>query len=401
MPTISYAEALAAIAALPITAATERVALAAAAGRVAGEEVRLAGDQPPFDRATMDGFAAVLAPGTTSYRVVGTVHAGETFAGALAPGEAVRIMTGAPAPAGTTVIPYEATDRGTAQVAVTDAKALAPRRNIAWRGEDGRAGALVIAPGTRLAPALLALAAMAGVTAISVARPPRVAIVTTGDEVGGGGSAGILDSNGPFLSGFCAALGLECTRTHAEDDADALRRVLTEHGADIVVTTGGVSAGDRDLVPRIAAELGFATVFHQVAMQPGKPVLLARRGERFLVGLPGNPVSVLATAHLVLLPLLQRLLGRGASPWLELPLAVPWQHRGARQLFLPARVVAGGISPVRWNGSGDLIAAAAADGLVDLAPRSEHAAGAVVRFLPYVGHTMGERGVMPERVGRG
>ncbi|MBA3938324.1 MAG: molybdopterin molybdenumtransferase MoeA, partial [Planctomycetes bacterium] len=250
-------------------------------------------------------------------------------------------------------------------------------------------------------PAVLALAAMAGVTAMTVARPPRVAIVTTGDEVGGGGAAGIVDSNGPFLGGFCAALGLECTRTHAEDDADALRRVLAGHAAEIVVTTGGVSAGDRDLVPRIAAELGFGTIFHQVAMQPGKPVLLARRGERFLVGLPGNPVSVLATAHLVLLPLLQRLMGRGASPWLELPLAVPWQHRGLRQLFLPARLVPGGIAPVRWNGSGDLIAAAAADGLVDLAPGSDHAAGAMVRFLPYVGQTIGERGVMPERVGRG
>ncbi len=228
-----------------------------------------------------------------------------------------------------------------------------------------------------------------------------MAIVTTGDEVGGGGAAGIVDSNGPYLSGFCAALGLESTRTHAEDDADALRRVLADGDAEVVVTTGGVSAGDRDLVPRVAAQLGFATVFHHVAMQPGKPVLLARRGDRFLVGLPGNPVSVLATAHLVLLPLLQRMMGRGASPWVDLPLAVPWQHRGPRQLFLPARVVAGGIAPMRWNGSGDLIAAAAADGLVDLASGGEWAVGAVVRFLPYVGHTIGERGVMPERVGRG
>lgn len=396
---LTLADGLAAIATLPALD-SERVALADAAGRILAEDVRLGGDQPPFDRATMDGYALCLDPGRPAYRVVATVAAGSTFAGQLAPGEAVRIMTGAPCPTGTTVVPIELTDRGREQVVLNDPAAVKPGRNIAWRGEDGRRDACIAAAGTRLSPVLLSACAMAGATAVVVAVRPRLALVTTGDEVGGGGEAGIHDSNGPFLAAFAAALGLPATRTHARDADDALRRALRQatDDAEVVVTTGGVSAGDRDLVPAIATELGFTTVFHHLAMQPGKPVLLARRGERrFLVGLPGNPVSVVATAHLVLWPLLRRLQGAAPAPWLELPLTIPWSHRGNRQLFLPARQVAGGIEPLEWNGSGDLLAAAAADALIDLPPGCAVAAGAPVRALPYVGSHAGERGMLPPR----
>jgi molybdopterin molybdotransferase len=395
----TYADGLAAIQTLAVPPANERLALAAAAGRVLAEDVRLSGDQPPFDRATMDGYAVRLQDGVSRYRVRGTVPAGVIHAGELAPGEALRIMTGAPCPPGTTVVPHEQTDRGSDEVTVTEARALAPGRNIARRGEDGRAGAVVAAAGATLTPLMLAAAAMAGVHEVAVSRRPRLAIVTTGDEVGAAGPAGIHDSNGPFLLGFAAALGLEATRTHAPDQGDALRQALDQaaSNADVVVTSGGVSAGDRDLVPALAGELGFATVFHHLAMQPGKPVLLAQRGRQFLAGLPGNPVSVVATAHLVLLPLLARLLGAPVPHWLELPLAMPWTHRGNRQLFLPARLVAGGVAPIRWNGSGDLLAAAHGDGLVDLAPGADLATGALVRLLPYVGWRAGLAGQLPPR----
>jgi molybdopterin molybdotransferase len=397
---LTYAQALALIGSLDLIPATETLPLAATAGRVLAADVRLAGDQPPFDRATMDGYALRLAGEATHFRVVATVHAGERFAGELQPGEAVRIMTGAPVPAGATVVPHELTDRGAETVTITDAAALRPGRNTARRGEDGRAGAIIAAAGTRLTPVVLAAAAMAGAATATVARAPRLAVVTTGDEVGGQGDAAIHDSNGPFMAGFAAALGLGATRRHAPDTGDRLRNALREAAdeADIVVTSGGVSAGDKDLVPALAAELGFATVFHHLAMQPGKPVLLARQGAgRFLVGLPGNPVSVLATAHLVLWPLIRRFLGAPPPAWLELPLTMPWQHRGNRQLFLPARLATGGIEPLRWNGSGDLLAAAAGDGLVDLAPGAVLAAGAPARFLPYVGGALGERGLLPAR----
>jgi molybdopterin molybdotransferase len=396
---LTYTDALARLAALTLTPTHERLPLVEALGRVVAQDLRLSADQPPFDRATMDGYALHLKPDTVAYAVRGTVYAGSVHEGTLQPGEAVRIMTGAPVPAGTTVVPHELTDRGEQLVTITDPKGLVPGRNIARRGEDGRSGAVLVAAGTRLTPLLLSLAAMAGATTVTVTRPPRLALVTTGDEVGGDGPAGILDSNGPFLAGLATTLGLTADRTHAGDREGALRYTLASASAEaeVVITTGGVSAGDRDLVPAVATELGFSTVFHHVAIQPGKPVLVMQRDDRFLVGLPGNPVSVVATAHLILLPLLQRLLGAPPRTWLELPLTAPSGNRGQRQLFLPARFTPGGVAPIAWNGSGDLIAAAAGDGLIDLPVGSAFDTDDHVRFLPYVGWQPGTTGRLPER----
>jgi molybdopterin molybdotransferase len=399
---LTYAEALARLAALDLTPTTERLPLSEAAGRVVAEDIRLAGDQPPFDRATMDGYALCLKPNVDAYAVKGVVYAGQAFSGTLNPGEAVRIMTGAPAPAGTTVVPHELSDRGEQIVVITDPKARAPGRNIAWRGEDGKAGAVLVAKGTRLTPVVLSLAAMAGATSVNVARTPRLALITTGDEVGGGSPAGIIDSNGPFLTGFAASLGLSAFRAHAGDQEGLLRMTLSSamDRAEVIVTTGGVSAGVKDLVPAIAAELGFTTVFHHVAIQPGKPILVMQRGEKFLVGLPGNPVSVVATAHLFLLPLLHHLLGAPVPTWLELPVSTPAINRGQRHQFLPARVTSGGIAPIPWNGSGDLIAAASGDGLIDLPVGTAYNSGQLARFLPYVGWQPGHVGQLPERPAR-
>jgi molybdopterin molybdotransferase len=404
---ITYDEACAAIAAIAAAPGRERLPIAHAHGRVLAEAVALDRDQPPFDRATMDGYAIMPEPWRLSYPVVGTVAAGESWERPLVPGQALRIMTGAPCPPGVAVVPIELTDRGQAEVTVGDAGLTVPGRNVARRGEDGRAGAVVVAAGTRLDPLTVAAAAMAGARAVAVTVPPRLAILTTGDEVGGAGAAAaaINDSNGPLLEAFAAALGLAATRAHVRDDAGAVRAALetAADAADIVVTTGGVSVGDRDLIVPLAGELGWTTVFHHVAMQPGKPAFLARRArgdrEGFLIGLPGNPVSVAATAHLLLWPLIARLGGCRPPRWRALPLATAWRHRGNRRLFLPAlRGAAGAIAPVTWNGSGDLIAAAAADGLIDLAPGAELAAGALVPFLPWAGARDGERGILPDRV---
>lgn len=418
---LTYPQALQLIAGLPLTAVSELIPLVNAQGRVLAQDITLAGDQPPFDRATMDGFAVFLDNQTTTFAVVGFVPAGTSFTGPLNPGEGVRIMTGAPAPVGTTVIPLEATDQigrivprnglthktisASSSMTVTEVKALLPRRNIAFRGEDGKAGASVVGSGTVLGPATLACAAMAGARDVRVARQPHLALITTGDEVGGSGAAAINDSNGPFLTAFAKALGVHATRVHVADDAVALRAAIVsgfDH-ADVVVTTGGVSAGDKDLIPVLAPSLGMTVIFHHVAMQPGKPVFLARRGDgKLLLGLPGNPVSVLATAHLMLLPIVRRLLGLPAKDvWLQLPLAISWEHRGKRQLFLPAKRTTHGIVPIRWNGSGDLIAAAAGDCLIDLPPGANLAAGSLVSILPYVGTARGATGLMPERAQNG
>ena len=397
---LDYDQALALIAAIEAPAASERVPLAAAAGRVLAADVALGRDQPGFDRATMDGYALRLDGERDRFEVVGTVHAGETAAAAPRPGQALRIMTGAPCPPGVTVVPIESTDGGAQTVTVHDPAALRPGRNIAFRGEDGHAGDRIVAAGTRLTPAVLAAAAMGGATELAVHPAPRLAVVTTGDEVGAAGEAGIADSNGPLLAAIAGGLALPCARHHAADDAADLRTALETAAADgeIVVTTGGVSAGDRDLVPPIAAELGFEQILHKVAIQPGKPVFLARRADgRCLLGLPGNPVSVLATAHLFLAPLVGRFQGGWSLPWLRLPVAAALAHRKPRELFQPARLTAGGVVPMAWNGSGDLLCAAAADGLVRLVPGITKAAGEPVRFLPYLGTPLGSRGLLPPR----
>ena len=145
-------------------------------------------------------------------------------------------------------------------------------------------------------------------------------------------------------------------------------------------------------------QLGFETVFHKVQVQPGKPVLVASRGDGALfVGLPGNPVSVLATAHLFLFPALGKYLGGWTPRWIQAPMGADYEHRGRRHLFLPASFQGDGLVPAQWNGSGDLIAAAAADGLVELAVGASFRAGEPARFLPYIGHALGERAVLPPR----
>lgn len=401
---LTYAESQAALRGLDVAGRADRhepVPLRAARGRVLAADVTIDRDQPGFDRATMDGFAAVPAGDRRRFVVRGTVLAGQTFDGALAAGEAVRIMTGAPAPAGTTVVPIERAPGYESGAAEVEFDAAPPARaNIAWRGEDAHAGDALVARGTLLAPAHLAVCAMAGADEVECFRRPRVSVVTTGDEVGKAGDAGVRDSNGPLLDGLMAAIGVDVDRRHARDDAAALEEALrgAAEGADVVVTTGGVSMGTHDLVPKTLDALGFRTVFHRVQVQPGKPVLVARREDGALFcGLPGNPVSVLATAHMFLMPALGRFLGGWRPVPVDLPMAEDFEHRGARHLFLPARVMDGGVRPMAWNGSGDLIAASAADGLVELAPGASFAAGDLCSFLPYAGHAVGERALLPDR----
>lgn len=403
---ITFPESQALLADLDVAgraARTERCDLRSAQGRVLAVDVRIDRDQPGFDRATMDGYAVVPDGDRSDFEVVGTVIAGTSHGDPLAPGQAVRIMTGAPAPEGTTVVPVERTSALEDGARVQLDAPPVSGKNIAWRGEDAREGDVLVARGTRLAPAHLSVAAMAGAVEVEVFQRPRVSVVTTGDEVGAAGKAGIRDSNGPLLDALMVALGVEVSRRHARDQEGELRAALEAAAADadVVVTTGGVSMGDRDLVPATLTDLGYETVFHKVQVQPGKPVLVARRPDGALfIGLPGNPVSVLATAHLFLMPALGLYLGGWRPASFEVPMADAYEHKGRRHLFLPASFEGGGIVPARWNGSGDLIAAAAADGLVELPVGATFAAGDPARFTPYVGHALAERGAMPARGGR-
>ena len=400
---ITFPESQAELAALDVGergARIETVAVGDALGRVLARDVAIDRDQPGFDRATMDGFAVVPDGDRTRFTVRGVLTAGNVHDGQLGPGDALRIMTGAPAPEGTTVVPIEHTDWQDGMSEVTLDHVPDHGRNIAWRGEDAREGDVLVARGTRLAPAHLSVAAMAGSSELQVQARPSVCVVTTGDEVGAAGPAGIRDSNGPLLDGLLSTLGASVRRRHARDQEGELEETLraATETSDVVVTTGGVSMGTRDLVPQTLAALGFETVFHKVQVQPGKPVLVARRDDGALfIGLPGNPVSVLATAHLFLFPAMAHLLAGWQPRFIEVPMAQDFEHGGRRHLFLPARIDGGGLVPVRWNGSGDLIAAAAADGLVELPVGARFAAGDPARFLPYLGHAIAERALLPPR----
>ena len=205
--------------------------------------------------------------------------------------------------------------------------------------------------------------------------------------------ASIADSNGPLLRSMLDALHLSSTHDHCQDDIEHLSTMIQQCSAQIIVSTGSVSKGDVDIVPAVAQRCGFTLLFHGISMQPGKPVMLAQHpnGQLWL-GLPGNPVSVVATSHI----LLCRLIGRFAAHWQlptwQLPLTHATANRKTRDQFLPARLVAGGIEVIPWNGSGDLLAAAAGDGLVHLPAQTDWQRGDLMTVTPYLDGIAGERG---------
>jgi molybdopterin molybdotransferase len=296
----------------------ELVPVGAGLGRVMAEDVRASMDVPPTDNSAVDGYAAgsadVPAAGSRELHVVGDLAAGAVFPGALRPGQALRIMTGAPMPAGAdTVYPQEVVERRGSRVVVSP---IATGANVRARGEDVRAGSVVLPAGTVLRPQELGVAASLGHSQLLVRQKPRVAVLSTGDEVAEPGDARkpgqIYDSNRFALCGLVAAAG-GAVADHGivPDVFDRLRARLLEAAgsADIVLTSGGVSVGDYDLVKAVLEDVG-AIDFWQVAMQPGRPIAVGRIGPAHFFGLPGNPVACMLTFHLFVRPVLWKLLGR-------------------------------------------------------------------------------------------
>ena len=399
---LSYTEACDAIQALNLHTMTETMPLYQASGRILAQDIHLDRDVPGFDRATMDGYAFCL-PGTgadgAEFTVIGTIYAGDDSSIQPQAGQAVKIMTGAPTPINCGIAPIECTDGGTEIVTITVPTLLQGRPNVALQGEDGRQGDLVLRAGQQLNVTTLAAGAMAvgGNTDVLVYKQLAIALCTTGNEVGGTNKASIHDSNGPLLAALLDTLPCTYTREHGKDDETELAAALGTN--TLTITTGGVSMGDKDLIPAVAARLGFQTVFHKVAIQPGKPVLLCKHPDgRILIGLPGNPVSVLATAHLFVLPLLSQFWPGWHHQWLHLPLAKAFTHSKPRHLFLPAQWNSEGVHPISWNGSGDLLAAAAADGLMSIPPHSDWQPGDQVHFIPFAGRGLGAGSQLPARL---
>ena len=353
---------------LPLETALQRLWEALPAPALA--EVRAERDDPATDRASMDGVALRAADGRHPRRLLGTLFAGsDPAAFTVAPGTAVRIMTGAALPSGAdAIVPVEQLrqDGDLIHLAVTPGAGEHVRR----RGEQARAGDLLLPAGTPLTVARQALLAQEG-RPVPALRRIRVGVASTGDElVADPAPHQIRDSNGPMLAALARALGAEPElRPALPDDPPSLAAALRRPGdIRILLTSGGVSMGEHDHLPAVLADLGAQILFHRIRL--------------LILGLPGNPVSAYVNALLFLPVALARLEGRAfPDPWRRARLAAPVKHKGDRPLLHPCRLVDGRLHPLPGKGSADLVTLAQADACAWIEPGGMEA-GVKTRWLP-------------------
>ncbi|MDP3659900.1 gephyrin-like molybdotransferase Glp [Phenylobacterium sp.] len=322
---------------------SEDVALDESIGRVLAQDVAAIRDQPPFDASAMDGWAVRSGDGAGERTIIGESAAGHGFEGELGAGQAVRIFTGAALPAGAdAVVIQEDAERRGDRVAVP---AAGPRQNVRPRGGDFTAGQALLGAGVRIDPWRLSLAAAAGRHRLGVAARPRVAVLSTGEEIveapATPGAFQIYDSGSPSISALVEGCGGRVRRDRpVRDTLEAMVEALREAEADLIVTIGGASVGDHDLV-RVAADvLGFAIKVESVAVRPGKPTFFGVLADgRRLLGLPGNPASAFVCAELFLKPILAAYQGAAAEPVLaSARLTAPLPANGPREHWMRARL---------------------------------------------------------------
>jgi len=302
----------------------EEVALAAADGRVLAEDVTAPFDLPRWDNSAMDGFA-VRSPDCAAgavLRVTGRIAAGDAGGIGVEPGCAVQILTGAPMPAGAdAVVPFEQVVESGGTIRL--AGPVAPGDHLRRQGGDIRTGEVCLPGGRLVGPPQIAILASVGRASVSVHRRPRVAILSTGNELQAPGTVlgpgAIYDANGPMLAAAVTrAGGIPVPLGAARDDVDALREALRRGlAADLLITSAGVSTGERDLVRDTLVDLGAEEVFYKVEIQPGRPFACAFAGPTCVLSLPGNPVAAMLTFEVLVRPAIRRLLG--AAPVMTAP----------------------------------------------------------------------------------
>lgn len=367
----------------------EEVTLKHAEGRALASPLRALRTQPPFNASAMDGYAvraADIASVPARLTLIGEAAAGGHFPGAVGAGEAVRIFTGAPVPKGADTILIQENARRFDEAEIEATAPVASGRHIRRKGLDFQEGDVVLERGRTLDPAAISLAAAAGHAKLPVVRRPLVAVIATGDELVPPGTPPgpdqIVASNGYSLGALARLDGADVLDLGiAADTPEAIGGLLDKAmnaGAEIVVTLGGASVGEHDLVREVLTKRGMTLAFWKIAMRPGKPFMFARDGETRVLGLPGNPVSSLICAHLFLRPLLARMSGRIYTPDLrQAELAAPMKANDQRQDYVRASVAygQGGLiaTPFDLQDSSMLSTLAAANALIIRPPNAEAA----------------------------
>lgn len=350
----------------------ESVALEDTLGRVLAQDATADLDMPPWDKAAVDGYACRRAEVDLELAVVEVIPAGSLPTRALAPGECAKIMTGAPLPEGADgVVMVEHTRTTRPGYIAHTGQALRP--NFNQRGEDLHVGEVALHRGTRLRPQHLAVLATVGVDTPQVARQPRVGVFATGSELVPPSTvphgAQIRNGNGPQLVAQLRALGI-AARDYGivPDDPAALRAAMQRAMAenDVVLSTGGVSMGDLDLVPELVEELGLDIHVRKVAIQPGKPIVFATRDEKAYFGLSGNPMSSLVQFNLFVKPFLYALQGHAyRALTVPMPLGERFTRKQAdRMAFVPVRLEEGRVWRMPYHGSAHINALVEANGLI-------------------------------------
>jgi len=400
MALLSVAEALARVTHALQPLETERVPLESASGRVLAEDLAARVTQPPFDASAMDGYAVrakdvAVLPATL--RLIGVSAAGTGFDGEVGEGETVRIFTGAPVPQGAdTIVIQEDAEQSHG---VVTAKKVELHAHIRPRGQDFKEGESLLTGGTRLGPCELMLAAAMNHAEVPVRRKPKVAILATGDEVVPVGSElgkdQIVSSVPIGLATLIEKAGGQAMQLGiAKDDPKSLVTLARAgSAADVLVTVGGASVGERDLMASALKSEGLEIDFWKIAMRPGKPLLYGRLGHQRVLSLPGNPVSALITAHVFLVPMLQAMLGLTirALPLPEAVLGEALAANGPREHYMRARSEwredgTRVVRPLPCQDSSLVAELARADCLIVRAPHAAPlAAGERVGIIPFDG----------------
>ena len=353
---IHVAEAKQRVIAAALRMPAERVALADSLGRYVSEDVTAPYDHPLFNCSAMDGYAFMF--GAAEWNVVGELAAGDVFPRPLLQGECVRVFTGAMLPRGAdTVVMQELAQRSGSTMMHTDTK-LKHGGNVRCKGEQLKAGAVVMAKGVMLDASAIGLLASVGIAEVAVAKSPRVAVLITENEFAEGTlpqPGKIFGSNGVMLQAALREMGIEAEIVQVDDDSEALidawGTAVKAH--DVIISTGGVSVGDHDLVRPTLDGLGAEVIFHGVMQKPGKPMLFAKLDNKPVFGLPGNPRAVLVLFREYVAPFIRAMQG-AAEPWMptdRLPILHAGSMKGDRAEFRAAHVANGSVRLLADEGS--------------------------------------------------